>query len=233
MKECFYDNTSELISALSKAIRDDLQAELDANSAASMALSGGKTPQVLYEQLSTCDVDWPNVTVTLTDERWVPNDHPKSNERMVHHTLFKNKALSAQFVALKTDHATALAAEAELNTTLSTSLPTVDVVVLGMGEDGHFASLFPNTRELTQGLSHEGTARCIATQGPVFPTERMSLTLSMLLSAKKIYLFITGDTKLHVVRQASASREDDRLITLPITAILQQSDVPVMVYWSP
>lgn len=232
MKEHLFDSFNSLNTALAEAIEKDLSTQLKTSANASIAVSGGKTPIAMYEQLSMADLAWQNVTITLTDERWLPNHHPDSNERMVKQYLINNKAAAARFIPLKTSSNTAEDGQESLDKTLGNELPSVDIVVLGMGADGHFASLFPHTIALEQGLDAQSSLKCIAACAPVEPKERMSLTLSMLLTAKKIYLLISGDDKLAVYRGASQLDSDDRL-SLPISAVLTQSDVPVALYWSP
>ena len=103
-----------------------------------------------------------------------------------------------------------------------------------MGNDGHFASLFPLTPQLREGLSLNNKARSIAVTSPLTTSERISLTLSMLLTASKIYLLITGDDKLKVLKEASRQARDgdgDGGWTLPVAAVLHQNKVPVHVFW--
>lgn len=232
MKEYLFDTLDTLNTALTNSIKADISGQLVASGACSIAVGGGRTPIALLNQLSDVEIDWSNITITLTDERWVETDQPESNERMVKQHLLKNKAASASFVPLKTAYRTAKSSEFSLDATLHEQLPSVDFVVLGMGADGHFASLFPDTEELADGLDPENPMRCIATHGPVEPIERMSLTLSMLLTAKKIYLLICGDDKLAVYRRACLTDQPESC-SLPISAVLKQSIVPVELYWSP
>lgn len=232
MKEYLFNTQESLNTALTEAIKTDISSQLNALGTCRIAVGGGKTPIPLLEQLSDVALDWSNVTTTLTDERWVENDQPDSNERMVRQHLLKNKAASALFIPLKNTYKTAKGGQFSLDVTLQKQVPSVDYVVLGMGTDGHFASLFPNTAELTEGLNPEYPMRCMATRSPVEPAERMSLTLSMLLTAKKIYLLICGDDKLAVYRRACLDDQSDNSL-LPISAVLKQTVVPVELFWSP
>jgi len=232
VKEHLFETQETLNTALTEAIKADISSQLIATGTCSIAVGGGKTPVLLLDQLSDVALDWSNVTTTLTDERWVENDQPDSNERMVRQHLLKNKAASALFVPLKNAYKTAKGGQFSLDVTLQKQLPSVDYVVLGMGADGHFASLFPNTAELKEGLNPKNPVRCMATNAPVQPAERMSLTLSMLLTAKKIYLLICGDDKLAVYRRACLNDQPDSSL-LPISAVLKQTVVPVELFWSP
>ncbi|UZE94557.1 6-phosphogluconolactonase [Alkalimarinus alittae] len=233
MIERFYEHNRLLTAALSNAISEDLSQQLVATHKASIAVSGGNTPKALYEQLSTVALDWPKISVTLTDERWVDTNHPDSNEGMVRRHLLKHNAVSASFLSLKTRHTTAKEGALVLSKMLKDQLPSVDFVLLGMGSDGHFASLFPHTESLVKGLDKGDLTRCIDTFAPVEPKQRISLTLSMLLTAKKIYLLITGDDKLSVYRRACLNDQINHTSTLPIAAVLNQTEVPVEVFWSP
>lgn len=232
MKEHLFDNPESLTVALANSIEADLSKQLSISGTAGIALGGGNTPKHLYEKLSTAQLDWSNITVTLTDERWVSNQQPESNERMLKLSLLKHRASRARFVPLKTAHPTAKEGQLFLDQALREQLPELDVVVLGMGGDGHFASLFPDTESLAEGLNHGSPLLCLATESPVVPKERISLTLAALLTAKKIYLFITGDEKLNVYRRACLGDQAESGM-LPISAVLHQTDVPVEVFWSP
>lgn len=231
MNEHLFEQPEALTLALANAITVDLTAQLKLSGTASIAVSGGNTPKCLFQRLSNARLDWSNVIVTLTDERWVSNQQPESNERMVKLNLLQNRANEAMFVPLKTKHQTAQEGQPVLDATLRNQLPALDFVVLGMGTDGHFASLFPDTDVLAEGLDANSPLKCLASQAPGTPKERISLTLAALLTAKKIYLLITGDDKLNVYRRACLNTETV-CSELPISAVLKQTDVPVEIYWS-
>ncbi len=221
-----------MVSSLVAAIQDDLKGCLRRSPCASIAVSGGGTPVPLYDQLAKTVIDWANVVVTLTDERWVNSDSLESNERMVKQHLLQYQAEHARFIPIKNDADTPECGAIALDRVLQQELPVLDLVILGMGNDGHFASLFPGAAALEEGLSLGNKARCIAVRPPSTEIARISLTLSMLLTAKKIYLLIVGKDKLatleNAIGQVHASAEDE----LPIVSVLRQAEVPVHIYWS-
>ena len=139
----FYStNSSESLAAdLSQNIAEIINEAIQQNGRASMAVSGGSTPKPLFEELSLLDLDWPKVDLTLVDDRWVDADHKDSNELLVKTHFIKNYAERVNFVPLKNDEDTAkkgvpLAKEALKNFTMP-----FDIVILGMGADGHTLSL--------------------------------------------------------------------------------------------
>ena len=146
MIERLFNNHQEMLNELVDTIARDISTSIKESGETSLAVSGGTTPVNLYDGLSLVDLSWHNVTITLTDERWVPVDHTASNERMVRQHLLQNSAQGARFISLKTHHPSAEKAEAELEKYLQNELPSLDLVILGMGADGHFASLFPHSR---------------------------------------------------------------------------------------
>lgn len=233
MIEHIFETAYAMTKALAGCLSDDLSFQIASSDSVSIAVGGGKTPIGLYEELSNADLDWSKVVITLTDERWVVNSHNDSNEGMVVKHLLQNRASCAKFIPLKTKCATAKEAQSSLDQSLRASIPSLDLVVLGMGSDGHFASLFPGYEELNEGLNPNNEACCIATTSPVDPQQRMSLTLSMILSAKKVYLMIQGDDKLNAYRRASMDKPASGDSLPPIAAVLKQAVVPVEVFWSP
>ena len=159
------------------------------------------------------------------------SDAPNSNERLVRDTLLRDKAAVAQFIGLKSSAPTAAsgAIPAWHGLQEALSLP-FDWVLLGMGDDGHTASLFPASPMLTQALDRGAAPGCVAMQAPDAPHERLSLNLSALLAARRVALHIQGPGKWTVYQSAlGAGSEHD----MPIRAVLRQSDVAVDVYWSP
>lgn len=169
----------------------------------SLAVAGGNTPKPLYQTLSNLDWPWENVQVTLTDERWVDEDHAQSNGAMIKSTLLTNKASSAYFLPLKNAQATALEGQQSCETNLVTQMPSLNAVILGMGSDGHFASIFPKMKNLNDALNIETSALCLAATPPELEegvvNERMTLTLPYLVSATQIYLLCTGEDKKTII----------------------------------
>lgn len=219
-----YTNDKALLTELTDFISTQLKQAIAARGHAYFVVSGGRTPIPLFEQLSHTELPWHQVTVLLADERWVPLASADSNERLVRENLLQNLAASAQFTSLLTDDVDAYAAQATVNTRLS-ALPTFDVVILGMGEDGHTASIFPCSDEVDAALTSSDSA--IAVSPKSAPNQRMSLTRQRLLDSRQLILHLRGHKKADVLTEAE---RDDSARDMPIRAFLQQTQVPMDVF---
>lgn len=204
-----------------------LNEAIAARGVATLALSGGRSPIPVLHALSDCDVDWSKVIVTLVDERWVAPDHADSNERLVRENLLHGAAAAARFVSMKNGAADAHAGQAEYETAIAALPWPLDIVVLGMGEDGHTASLFPDAAELAEGLATR--AMTLAISPPAAPHQRLSLSARTILSSRHILLQIGGAAKRAVYERARAGGP---VAELPIRLALCQDDVPVEVWIS-
>jgi len=225
-----FPDVAGLLGALTGSLRVDLQEAVDARGAASLAVSGGRTPATLFAQLANERLAWNKVWVTLVDERWVDVKDDASNERLVRSTLLQSHAAAAHFVGLKNAATTAEEGCEWAWRSLSKMQRPFDVVLLGMGDDGHTASLFPASPQLSPALSALTPAQCVAMQAPTAPQERISLNLSAILDSRRIVVLIQGETKWAVYQRARAIGPVEEM---PIRAVLQQQTVPVDVFWSP
>ena len=235
ISEHFFPDRETLFSALADECYSLLTEAITAKQSASMLVSGGGTPRPLYQLLSSKTLDWQRVRVALVDERWVDVDHAGSNEAFIKETLLNNKAAPAKFIAMKTAHATASEGQLVCEERYRLLARPFDLAILGMGPDGHIASLFPHAQGLNEALDINSKQLCAAIEANPSEvtgelTERMSLTLYGLLQSRQLHLLITGEEKLAVYKQALAS--NDSLLT-PITALLKQNRVRVKVYWAP
>jgi len=206
-----------------------LGADIERQGSAILVVSGGRTPVGFMQRLSRQSLAWQQVTVTLADERWVGADEADSNEKLVRDHLLVNAASVAGFVGLKNAAATAAEGEVVANDSLG-KLGKFSVVILGMGEDGHTASLFPGAANLARGLDMTSGRACVAMTPLHAPRERMSLTLPRLLASSKIFLHLCGEGKRQVMVEALAG---DDVLALPVRAMLMQQQTPVTVYISP
>lgn len=208
--------TSSICTALRAAIAEHGQAVL--------AVSGGRSPVPLFHALRDADLDWSRVLVTLVDERFVPTDHPDSNEKLVREHLLVGPASAAQFRGLVSDAHDLAGSVAAANR----SYQPITVALLGMGEDGHTASLFPDAPELAAGLDPSHPYAYLSVIPPAALHARISLSLSALLGAKQVLLAIAGEAKLSVYQAASAAPS----AALPISALIHQTQVPFDAYWT-
>jgi 6-phosphogluconolactonase len=208
----------ELADAAAAAVERQLSQGLSDRGRASLVGTGGRSPGPVYDRLSRLDLDWAHVAVTLSDERHVDVGSPNSNARLLRERLFVGPAASAQFLPL-TDYA-----EPALK-----KLMPFDAVMLGMGEDGHIASLIPGSPVMDHAMHPHGQA--LTAESPQGfgspPVARITLTLSALLQSRAIFLLIAGEAKRQVIAQAQAGAD------LPVRAILGQDRVPVRVFWAP
>ncbi len=227
--EAFPDRESAA-AALADQIGQRLTAGIAANGRASLAVSGGSTPVALFERLSAMDLNWPDVVITLVDERWVAASDEDSNEGLVRNHLLKAQAAGATFIGLKNEATTASAGEQECEQRLKDVPRPFDVLVLGMGADGHTASLFPGAKKLDRACDMNATQSCLGIAPRSAPHERMTLTLPAILDAGQLFLHITGPNKKDVLAQAQADGSPEKM---PIRYILRQQTTPVAIYWAP
>jgi 6-phosphogluconolactonase len=225
-----FADPAQLARALAAAVAGNLREAVATRKHASLVVSGGTTPGPLFCRLRQMDLAWDRMVITLADERWVAPEHEASNERLVRSLLLRDKAARASFVPLKNKAATARAGEKECAKALAPIPRPFDVVVLGMGRDGHTASLLPGADRLPQALDPDAGQDCLAITPVRTQHERMTLTLPALLHARQIFLHCTGREKEEVLRQAMA---DGPVAAMPVRAILRQQQTPVHIYWSP
>ncbi|SDK40887.1 6-phosphogluconolactonase [Ferrimonas sediminum] len=222
-----FDTAQHLAQTLAAKIAAQLQSAIDSRGSASLVVSGGSTPLLLFSELSRQAIDWQEVFVTLADERWVDPEHADSNERLVREHLLTNRASAAKFRGLKNSYAQVDDGVLMTEEVLSNLPRPLDVVILGMGNDGHTASLFPCSEQLALGLATPKT--CLAVHPTTAPHGRLSLSLKTLLDSKQIYLHLHGEGKKAVLEQVLQS---DDATEMPIRAVLNQRKTPVDVYWS-
>jgi 6-phosphogluconolactonase len=223
MTERLFDTPSELQLALAGEIADRLEDGVVERGQASLVVTGGSTPGGLYDELSMMEIPWRQVWITLSDERWLSSDNAESNERLVRERLLRGRAAAAHLISLKTDDPTPAEALQSIDARIAALPRPFDAVVLGMGADGHVASLFPGAGH---GLDPMSAVNVVAVEAPgaAGSPQRLSLTVSALLDARWIAVLIRGQDKLDVIRRPDG---------LPIAAVLGQTKVPVEVFWAP
>lgn len=221
-----FTEASALATGLAQDVAERLSGAIKAKGQATVVLSGGRSPVPFLEALSGQSLDWSKVVVSLADERWVPVEHADSNAGLLRRHLLKGEAAKARFVGLYRA-ADTLDAAAEAADRALVDLPPIDVLVLGMGDDGHTASLFPASPQVRAGLQRTGEHRCLPMFAPSVPHQRLSMTRALLATAAFTALSVQGQGKLATLREALAG---DDAVSMPIRAFLQD---PLHLYWCP
>jgi len=214
--ERIFEAREALAETLARDVADELARAIEAKGRATLAVSGGTTPKLFFEKLSVIDIPWSRVSVTLVDERQVPESSERSNARLVRDHLLQNKAAAARFVPLVDNP------DAE-------NIPAFDVAVLGMGNDGHTASFFPGGDTLAEAIDAETRKRLIAITAPGAGEPRLTFTLPVLAQAGRLALHIEGAEKKQVLKQALAEGPQE---DMPVRAVLR-GPAPVTLYWCP
>ena len=224
-----YSDLDTLSSALADQIAAALQAAIAERGGASLVVSGGKTPVKLFQLLRAKDLDWSRVCIALADERWVDTSSADSNERLVRSELLHDKAAAARFIGLKNAAPPPDIGAVSAWETFARVPRPFDTVVLGMGDDGHTASLFPNSPNLSRALNPAAAAGCVGMWAPVAPQARMSLNLTALVDARRIVILLHGAAKLRTYESASSPGPEAEM---PVRAVLRQTRTPVEVMWA-
>ena len=218
-----------LAESLAAAAAANLSAALAERDSASLALSGGNTPKAFMRALSAQSLDWSRVAVTLVDERWVPEDHARSNARLLRENLLQGPAAAARFLSLYRATAAPEDALDEVESDLAALALPFDAVVLGMGNDGHTASFVPGGDRLAEALDPVSTQRVLPMRAPGAGEPRITLTLPTLLAARHLYLHIEGAEKRAVLAQAVSGTGAGA--EFPIRAVLRHARSPLATYW--
>lgn len=215
---------------LARQVSAALSTAVTARGMASVVVSGGKSPTKLFEWLRAEPIDWSRVCVSLADERWVDPSDPSSNEKLVREVLLKEHAAAARFNGLKNAAPTPDMGAVSAWETFARVPRPFDLVLLGMGDDGHTASLFPASPNLANALSEGAAPGCVGMWSPTAPHARLSLNLSALLDSRRIVILINGAQKWSTF---TAAGETGPVTDMPVRAVLRQAHTPVEVMWSP
>jgi 6-phosphogluconolactonase len=226
-----FANRDAFTDGLTASIAETLRQLSPKQAVVLFGVSGGSTPLPVYQALADQDLNWHAINMVIVDERFVPTDHADSNERNIRLAFTSENNPSPTIIGLWSD-AIDLAAAARAADEKILALPQpLDIVLLGMGEDGHFASLFPTAALFDQALASE-QSHCIMPIAPMpshAPHPRLSMTLAYLRRAKRIILAITGEKKRHVLQQAMTNGDHH---ALPIAALLHSDCPAIEIFWS-
>jgi 6-phosphogluconolactonase len=225
-----FSDADSLSRTLAEQIASNLRSALASRGLASLVVSGGKSPIKLFELLRAEILDWSRVCIALADERWVDPSDAGSNEKLLRDVLLQGPASAARFQGLKNGAPTPDMGAVSAWETFARVPRPFDAVVLGMGDDGHTASLFPGSPNLASALNPFAVAGCVGMRAPVAPQPRLSLNLSALLDSRRVVILITGAAKWHTYAAASAPGPES---DMPVRAVLRQTRTPVEVMWSP
>jgi 6-phosphogluconolactonase len=232
VSERLFDNKATLFPALAAAIAECLSAAVRARGVASMVITGGTTPGPLYDLLCQADLPWERVFITLSDDRWVDPSDEASNDHLARTRLLVGRARAARFVGLKTADAEPEAAEPKVDALVARLPRPFDVVLLGMGDDGHIASLFPGAVETQRAanLAAPELVCAVRRDGAAGAALRISLTFRALRETAFTVLLIEGEAKLAVARRA---REGADVNELPVRGVLNDPAGVVEFWWAP
>lgn len=226
MNEHFFESRLEASEGAAKRIAELLVNRLENQARASIIVSGGTTPGQCLAALAKTPLDWQRVQVALSDERWVPADHEDSNEKLVRESLLVDEAATAELLPV---YAAGVSPEKRCEA-LENPLPALpfSCALIGMGADGHFASLFPDAEQLESGLDVESSHLYIPVTTKASPHPRISMTLAGISRSDEIALLFFGEEKLDVYKKALESTNG-----FPVSRLLRQKRAPVRLFWAP
>jgi len=224
-----FSSREQLDEALAENVSQILQSAIALKGKASIAVSGGSTPKGFFKVLSNKAIDWEKVTITLADERWVDINSTDSNTRLVHENLLQNKASAAKFFHLKQGENLCDETLADLNLAANSALLPLDVLILGMGEDGHTASLFPCSEQIEKGLDKANKNVLMKVEPKTAPHQRITFSFAALKQSKNTFLHVCGVSKKQVLDKALSAND---IFDMPIRAFLQNSSIDTQVFWA-
>ncbi|WP_417586207.1 6-phosphogluconolactonase [Pararhodobacter oceanensis] len=218
-----YPDTDMMMLQVARTLSRDLRDALGRRERVVFAVPGGSTPGPVFDLLAAADLEWARIDILPGDERWVPEDHARSNARLIRERLLRDKAAAARLIPLWRPLPAPADAMEEVNAALSDNLP-IDVALVGMGADMHTASLFPGADNLDLALSDDAPA-ALPISAPGADEPRVTLSARVLAEAYALHVLITGEDK----REAYQKARKLSPIEAPIAAILGDATV----HWAP
>jgi 6-phosphogluconolactonase len=216
-----YADSEMMMIEIAQRLAGELRQALQSADTASIAVPGGTTPGPIYDSLSAVDIDWDRVSVMLTDERWVPQESPRSNTRLLRQRLLVGKAAAARFLPLYAPAETPEEGVPELADAIAGVLP-LTTCLLGMGDDMHTASIFPGADRLEEALT--GEVILVPMRAPGAPEPRVTLSAAVLGRAISRHIVIVGPEKREALERARSLPPEEA----PVAALLKGA----MVHWA-
>ena len=223
MKFIDYPDEDLMAVHLANILAGELTAALEHKDRVLFVVPGGSTPGPVFDDLCAADLDWARVDVLLSDERWLPEVHVRSNTRLVRERLLVGRAEKARFLPLFAKGHEPEEVLADLESNIVPELP-IDVCLLGMGTDMHTASLFPGADDLEAALDRHAPV-LVPMRAEGVPEPRLTLSARVLADALALHIVITGDAKKGAIERARGQSP----LTAPVVAVLDQATV----HWSP
>jgi len=223
-----FETREQASSQVAELISAALKRQIDAHNSAYMVVSGGTTPVACYSRLASTSINWSGVRLFLSDERWVSPEHADSNEKLVSDSLQSAAAKAASLYPVYSEVIPIERRCQQIERDLRKLPLPFACVLLGMGADGHFASLFADDDECSSGLELDGVQLCKPVHTASSPHARVSLTLSALCRSEEILLLIFGEEKWRTLENARRAHE-----LYPVSRLLLQTRTPVHVFWAP
>ena len=225
-----YDSLGELADAVAGDVGFIIESAVDARGSSLIAVPGGKTGPAIFPKLIAQNVPWKKVTVIPTDDRLVPMDDERSNIRAIGKAFLPT---GARVIPIATDISDYKLAGNSADARLQDFPWPPDLVWLGMGIDGHTASIFIGP-DFQEALDAPKARRAIGVMPDPLPAEapvaRVTLTRASILAARTVMITITGDEKRQVLEQAIADGQSSRL---PIGRVLAEAEQPIDIHWAP
>lgn len=223
----FRESPQQVALDLADTVAECLRARLKHSQRANLAVSGGSTPVPFLLALSRKQLDWGRVDVVLVDERWVDETDGASNTKLVKENLLQNNAATARYLSLKQEGDTPYEGLSAAKMELAKLTRPLDVLILGMGNDGHTASLFPDAPELNGAMDPDNRDILAAMTPPSQTHPRMTLTYALMREARFTALHLKGSDKLDTLKRALSQPDD--LLTMPIRGFLKPG---LKIFWS-
>lgn len=215
-----------LVQSLVKEVSTILKDAILKNNRASLLVSGGNTPKLFFQELSKIKLDWSHIKIGLVDERWTEESNKDSNTYLINQLLLQNEAKKAEFIPLFLENCDCFSSDEICSDIYKKNFSQCDVLILGMGSDGHTASLFPKSIKIKEAMNLDTKKFCISIDPITAPYNRMSLTLKSILESKNLFLHLEGREKLKIYNQALESED-----IYPISKVLFNAH-QIKVYYS-